>query len=755
MRDIETVERSNPSSLEDNPTGIVRVAETAFAVDGMFCGGCASTVERVLKRLPGVQEVSVSFLGNSAYVIHDQERVGTDAITKRLSSLGYEARTLDGTQTSSRPSTFQRNHQIRLAVALGFGLWIMMAGMARYLTELPTEHFEWQVGLLSGALSLPVLLYSGMPFFKLGWRGLVSRAPGMETLILVASVAAVSGSMIELWQGGSHVWFEVPVMLIIFQLIARLTDFGARRRANDAVRSMLDLSPETARRIHDDTVHTVPAKSLQVDDVIESRAGEQLAGDGVVIAGEALLDTSLLTGEPVPEAVTVGSEVLAGTLNTNGTIQICVKASGEERTLDQLAIVVGRALSRKSDLMKLADRVAGWLVPTITVAALIAFVLALVQGHNSSEALARALAVLVVSCPCALSLAVPLVISVSTANGASRGIILRDPASIEHAASIDTLLIDKTGTLTEGALTVTEIISASGYSEDDLLRLASWALTGSNHPLARAITHHAAQTLGNVSPRDNADTRQEQAGAGVSVISQDGSVVIAGSQAWLNEHGVHDVPMAQDATRSRVLVANNGMFIGSLELSDVIRSDANALLKSVKELGIKPVLVSGDTTGSVAAVADELDIAWHAQMTPDGKRNLIENLHKQGCKVAFAGDGLNDALALAAAEIGIATRDATDLARSAASVSILQGGLNRVEQTIRLLRQASVIVKQNLVWAVLYNALLLPAAVLGFVHPIFAALAMMFSATSVSVNSLRLGRYGFGNNIKQRIGQKE
>lgn len=731
---------SSPRPSETTVAFTDRTSETAFALEGMFCGGCASTIERALKRLQGVHNVSVSFLSNSAYVTHDPVQISADALAKRLDALGYEARSLDDSQSDHAQSNFQRAHQVRLAIAIGFGLWVMMATMARYLTELPTERFEWNVALAAGILSLPVLLYSGMPFFRLGWRGLMARAPGMETLILVATIAAVAGSMFELWQGGSHVWFEVPVMLIIFQLIARLTDFGARRRAADAVRSMLDLSPETARRVDITGLKTVAANALRVDDVIESRAGERIAGDGIVVRGYALLDTSLLTGESHPEAVTVGSNVLAGMLNTDGTIHICITAPGEQRTLDQLAATVGRALSSKSDLMRIADRVAGWLVPTISISALIAFSLALLQGESSSEALARALAVLVVSCPCALSLAVPLVISVTAAAGARNGIVLRDPASIEHAAGIDTVLIDKTGTLTEGELTVSNVVGSADYGEKAVLELASWVLGGSNHPMARAIVCHAEQVLGEVGDQEQSGTRHERAGSGVSIHCVDGSVVIAGSQSWLKEHNVSEIPMAKDATHSRVLIARNRLFVGAVELSDTVRSDAAALLSSIKAGGMTPILVSGDTPGCVASVANQLDLPWHAGVSPEDKCQLVTKLHEQGRTVAFVGDGLNDALALAAADVGIATRDASDLARSAASISILQGGLNRVEGTLSLLRRAALVLHQNLIWAVLYNAILLPAAVLGFVHPVMAAIAMMLSASSVSINSLRLAR---------------
>lgn len=721
-------------------------SETAFAVDGMFCGGCAATVERALKRLPGVSAVSVSYLSNCAYVTHDISQVDRGALVERLDKLGYEARTLDDAQADVAQSKFQRSHQIRLAIAVGFGLWVMMAGMARYLTDLPTPRFEWWVAIISGLFSLPVLLYSGLPFFRLGWRGLLARAPGMESLILIATVAAVAGSLFEIAKGGSHVWFEVPVMLIIFQLVARLTDFGARRRAADAIRSMLDLSPERARLVKPDQVTDVDASTLMVDDVIESRAGERIAGDGVIINGEAMIDTSLLTGESLPSSVSSGAEVLAGTLNTDGTVQVKITAAGKDRALDQLAATVGGALSRKSDLMRLTDRVASWLVPTISIGAAIAFCLAFVQGHDGAEALSRALAVLVVSCPCALSLAVPLVISTTAASGAKNGIILRDPASIEHAAKIDTVLLDKTGTLTEAKLVVTNIEGSNDYNEEAVLQLAAWISIGSNHPLSKAIVRHA-ELENNASVETaitniKADSRLEKAGYGLKAITNEGATIVSGSYKWLVENEVSNIPLPSNTNRSRVFLARNKQYVGLIELADTLRPDAFDLLLTIKKAGMTPILASGDTEGCVKELAEQLDLKWHAELTPEDKRVLIEQLQAQGRNVAFVGDGLNDALALAEAEVGIATVNASDLAKSAASISLMQDGLNKVNDTLKLLRLSSKVLRQNLVWAVIYNGVLLPAAVLGFVHPVMAAIAMMLSASSVSFNSLRVVAQG-------------
>ena len=730
----------------------------------MFCGGCAATVERALRRLPGVHEVSVSFLSDSAFVRHEPGRLSPADIAARLADLGYETRAVGSGGSGAAQGAFQRAHAIRLAVAVAFGMWVMLAVVARYFTELPSERFAWWIALASGVLSLPVLAFSGSAFHRLGWRGLRSGVPGMESLILVATVAAVGVSCWNLARGDSDVWFEVPVMLIAFQLIARLGDFGARRRAADAVRAMLDLSPERARRIDlpegrvreradghadrcaDERVVEVAVGDLEPGDTIESRAGERFAADGEVTHGTALIDTSLVSGESLPRAIVPGEAVLAGTVNLDGTLRVRVTAAGGERTLDRLAATVGRALNAKSDLMRLIDRVAGALIPLIGASAVVAFALALAGGDGVADATVRALAVLVVSCPCALSLAVPLVVSTSAATAAREGIVLRDAAALERADRIDTVLLDKTGTLTTGELAVVGVIAAPGEREAKVLAVAALAERGSNHPLARAVLRHAREDVPQsiANPADESvSIRHERAGAGVRMTLADGRRLLAGSAAWLAEHDVDpDVVGVRDASCSRVFVAVDTRAIGAIELADTPREDVAALLASLRARGLEPVLASGDTPGAVAALAERFGLPAHAALDPDGKRALIESLQADGRHVAFVGDGLNDAPALAAADLGIATGEASDLARSAAAMSVLHGGLERIDVALRLARRAARTLRRNLALAIGYNALLLPAALLGFLHPVMAVAAMLASSLSVSVSSLALARRG-------------
>lgn len=717
------------------------LVESTFAVEDMFCGGCAATVERAVRRLPGVVDVSVSFLGDTAIVQHDSSRIGDVSIRKAIGKLGYATRAVDEKQAAAQTSRFEKQLKIRLGVALGFGLWVMMASMVRLFIGLPTEQIAFWVAVFSGVVSLPVLLYSAAPFLKLGWLGLRQRVPGMDSLIFIATVGAVTGSVITLALGGSHVWFDVPVMLVIFQLLARLADFGAHRKASNAVRALLDLSPVQARRIDDNRqVTLIPLRDLKVGDLIQVYAGERICMDGVVSSGTAHLDTGMLNGEAVPVVHTAGDEVFAGTLNLDGLLTIRVDNIFGERRIDVLANAVGRMLNKKTHLMRVVDNVAFWLVPGLLFVAAVVLLFMLITGHEASGALERSLAVLVVCCPCALSLAVPLVVSVTAARAAREGIVLRDPGALEKAGKLDTVLLDKTGTLTTGQPHVVGFACCASYTRDQLVELAARTGYGSRHPLMVAIRRACTveQSM-NVE-----DERHEHAGKGVECRMHDGRLVVAGSRAWLESLNMTspdtlDRQQSDLAHASEVCVGIDGQWAGTIYIHDELRPDADALVSALKKKTLHVLLVSGDRTSSVEATASALDIDFKAQMSPEDKAGLVEQLNNEGRVVAFVGDGLNDGPALSASALGIATGQASDLARSAAALAVLDGGLDRVVYALTLTARASFVLRSNLVWALLYNSLLLPAAILGYVHPVMAVVAMGLSTISVSLNSLRAG----------------
>ena len=769
------------------------VAESAFAVDNMFCGGCAATVERAVRRLDGVVDINVSFLSDTAIVQHDQKVVTESSIREAIARLGYATRALSDKVSAAQASDFEKQLRIRLGVALGFGLWVMMAGMVRLFIDLPSHRLAWSMGLFSGIASIPVLVYSAGPFLKLGWLGLRERVPGMESLIFIATVAAVGGSIITLSTGGTDVWFDVPVMLVIFQLMARLADFGTQRKAANAVRELLDLSPVQARRIAaDSAVELVPLSELKVGDLIQSHAGERLSMDGVVTAGQAHVDTGLLSGESMPEHRQAGDEVHAGTLNLDGVLTLRVDAILGGRRMDVLAASVGRLLNKKTNLMKLADSVAFWLVPLLLIVATGVAAFMLMTGNGGAMALERALTVLVVSCPCALSLAVPLVVAMSAGSAARHGIVLRDASALEKAHRVDTILIDKTGTLTAGRPRVVDISPVAAISSERLLALTAKAGFASHHPLMSAIREHAqlsaaessdgyssesdSEGTADTGPADTgmADTGtayedtvkkgaadngrvnnspaeggyREYPGKGLENRLASGERVLAGSRRWLLEQGIEepvkiieatDPAVLLDRQGSEVCVAINGQWSGCIYLNDALREDAEALINTLRNDGKTIMLVSGDRRSSVQSVAEQLGIEWRAEYSPEDKAALVQKLSEQGHTVAFVGDGLNDGPALAAASIGIATGKASDLARSASSLAVLDGGLERIVQALALTSRSSKVLRSNIFWALAYNSVLLPLAIFGFIHPHMAVIAMGLSTLSVSLNSLRAG----------------
>jgi len=735
---------------------VTGIRESMFAVDDMFCGGCAATVERAVRRLSGVIDVNVSFLGDTATVQYDPAVVSEGEVRKSITRLGYTTRAVDDTARVSQIGRFERQLRMRLGVAIGFGLWVMMASMVRLFIGVPSQTLAWSLAVFSGVVSLPVLIYSAAPFLKLGWLGLRERVPGMDSLILVATVAAVTASIITLTLGGSDVWFDVPVMLVTFQLLARLADFGAQRKASNAVRALLDLSPVQARRINAGVetgaetgaeivaeTDYVPLAELQVGDLIQSHAGERVCMDGVITAGSAYLDCGLINGESIPEHRSRGEQVHAGTLNVDGVITVRVIALLGSRRMDVLAAAVGKLLNKKSQLMQLADNVAFWLVPLLITLAVCVTSVALFKGESFAESLEMALAVLVVSCPCALSLAVPLVVSVSAARAAREGIVLRDASALEKARLVNTVLIDKTGTLTTGNPTIVGLQESEHYDSDALLALAALAGEGSHHPLMTAIKSQATTALSPQLQQEN--VYREHPGRGVECQQATGPVIIAGSRKWLIDSGVI-MPIGDDAFcekmrhASEVCVAVDQQWAGCIYLADTLRTDAGALIDNLHKQKFKVMLVSGDRSDSVEAVAAQLGIEWRAQASPEDKADLVDLLSRQGRVVAFVGDGLNDGPALAAAAVGIATGKASDLARSASAMAVLDGGLDRIVAALQLASRASRVLRSNIVFALLYNALLLPAAVFGFVHPLMAVIAMGLSTVSVSLNSLRAGR---------------
>ena len=709
------------------------VGEAALVIRGMMCGSCAAAVTAVLQRQPGVVEAGINFAADAATVRWDRSVTTLGALQEAIRRLGYDARPMDETDGSARDSGLERQLQIRLAVAVCFGMWSMMAAILIYLGPLtPVEpEARWPLALASGVLALPALTYSAYPFYVAGWRTLRAGVPGMDTLITLAVAAAVPVSVWQLARGSDIVYFDVVVMLVTFQLVARLVDIRVRRQAGRSVQSYLRAVPEQARRVNTegDNRETVPVTAIGLNEWVGVGRGERIPVDGIVQRGRAWVDQTMLTGESALATVSPGDPVFAGTINTEGDLVLRTTAVAGKRRIDGLARSVRQLLSHKSALQRLTDLMARLLLPTAVIAALLAAAVAVASGTDAAEAVRRALAVLVITCPCALSLAVPLIAVLAVGQAGRLGILLRDPAVLETAARATTVLFDKTGTLTQRRPRVATIEPVTGVSQESLLYLAAEATTESDHPLAvglRAEFPKAGTVPG---------TRHSHTGDGVAWVGPQGHVLV-GRARWLEAEGVAIPALANRSTE--VCVARDGVYLGRIRFTEQLAAGAAHTIARLQGAGYRIHLLSGDTWPACIRIAEELGIPpdrVHAEHSPEEKLAAIEGAQTEE-RVVYVGDGQNDGPALAAAELGIAIGDAEPTARAAAAM-ILPGGLHPISQALWVARRARRGMIQNLGWAVTYNLIALPGALLGYVHPTIAAVAMGASTLCVLLNSSR------------------
>ncbi|MBK1851227.1 cation-translocating P-type ATPase [Marinobacter sp. 1-4A] len=710
--------------------------QTILMVEGMRCGSCAIAVEALLKKQPGVSDAAVNFAADVAMVCWDEEKPPLAKLQQAVARLGYRLHSsVDPDRSKLQAESVRKHLQRRLAVAVVFGMWSMMPALLIYLAPLGAVEPEvlWPLALASGLFAAPVVLYSGSHFYRVGWRTLIAGAPGLDSLIFLAVFAACIISAWQLAAGSYHVYFDAAVMLITFQLIARLLDTSVRRRASEIIRRYLQHVPEQVTlKTATGKLETRPAEDIKIGERIVLRAGEQLALDGQVVQGQGQADLAMLTGEHMPQPLSPGAELLAGCQLLEGELELAVTASTGERRIDRLSRSISALLSRKTTLQRLTDRIARILLPAILVAATLAVGLALAQGVPVPEAAARGLAVMIISCPCALSLAIPLVITMGHANMIKHGIVLQDPAALEAAAYVGAIVFDKTGTLTTGEPSVDSITPVGQWAQRQLLQLAQDTLRDSTHPVARGLMADMPSSLA-AAPEG---TRESIAGAGTRWVS-DANVTLAGRASWLREQGV-EVPPSEDTGMS-VHLACNGLYAGKIGFQETLRPESIATIRQLVRQGYAIYLLSGDTRRACLDLAKRLGIAPEhvlSEYSPEQKHSFIDNLEKQTPTV-FVGDGLNDGLALAGARLGVAVGNAASATGAAAAIYLTES-IGKVPATLQLAKRARKLMYQNLFWAVGYNALVIPLAVTGWIQPVIAAIAMSLSSLCVLLNSLRM-----------------
>ena len=650
----------------------------------------------------------------------------------------------------------------RLAITAPLALAVFILEMGAHL-GLPFA--DWighrAFGWVQFALATPVV-WICRPFFKRGWASIVNRSPNMWTLISLGTGAAYVFSVVSLLAPGvfpeamrdsmgmAPVYFEAAAVILVLVLVGQVMELAARERTGDAIRALMDLAPKTARRVTGETEEDVPLDALRTGDVLRVRPGESVPVDGEVIEGRSSVDESMITGEPVPVEKTEGEPVTGGTLNKSGTFLMRAGNVGADTTLNRIVEMVAKAQRSRAPIQAAADRVAGYFVPAVVGVALIAFAAWVALGPSPavSYAFVAAVSVLIIACPCALGLATPMSIMVATGRGAQAGVLIRDAEALERLAKVDVLIVDKTGTLTEGKPTLTDAEPADGLSSAELLSLAAALERGSEHPLAEAIVA-GAEARG--AERLDATEFEAVTGKGVTGTVA-GRAVALGNAALMSDLGVDPGPLAararalQEQGRTAMFVAADGRPAGLVAVADRIKETTPDAIRALHAAGLRIVMATGDAEGTARAVAKTLNIdEVHAEVSPEDKHALVERLHGEGLSVAMAGDGVNDAPALAAADVGIAMGTGADVAVESAGVTLVKGDLNGVVRARRLAEATMRNIRQNLFFAFVYNAAGVPLAagvlypVFGvFLSPVVAAAAMSLSSVSVIGNALRL-----------------
>jgi len=737
-----------------------RRTTVTLPVLGMHCAGCSSNVERALnEKTDGVLEASVNLALERATVTYDTDRVGLDDLVAAVDAAGFPLLLPDSGREATLAKEEAQNAEIarqtrdfRLGVACTVPLALLALGRgAGWLGEWPDA--VW-FGWVMWALATPVQFVTGRGFYAGGLRSLRAGGANMDVLVALGSSVAYVYSLAVLLLPGldGPLHFMTAAMIITLIRFGKLLEARARRRTTGAIRGLLDLAPETARLLREDGEVEVPVASVAPGDRVSVRPGDRIPVDGVVESGHAAVDMSAFTGEPLPVDSGPGDEVLGGAISRDGALTVRATAVGADSALARITRQVERAQEGKAPVQRLADRVAAVFVPVIIAVALLAFAAWWILGGEFLPALMRLVAVLVVACPCALGLATPTAVVVGTGLGARHGILFRDAASLERTRDVNLLLVDKTGTITEGRPEVTDwaIAPASPVDEDELRRLVAAAEAPSEHPVARALA-------GDVPP-DQADDFSATPGKGVEA-TVEGRRVRVGRVDWIT--GDEELPphlavrreeLAADG-KTILAVAIDDVCAGLVGLSDTVREGAYAAVAGLEARGIDVIMLTGDAREAADAVAREAGINQaDASVTPDEKAAFVKEFRADCAVVGMVGDGVNDAPALAAADVGFAMGHGSDIAIEAADVTLVRGDLMDVLLAIRLGRRTMDTIRQNLFWAFCYNLLLVPVAagalyglsaapaMLREFHPVLAAAAMAASSVTVVLNSLRLGR---------------
>lgn len=726
-----------------------------LAVGGMTCAACANRIEKKLNKLEGVT-ATVNYATERAIVAGPVTPEEAIAVVEKA---GYSALAATGDDSELGRLSAERITMLQRRLAVAAVLTMPLGNLALVLALVPRLRFpgwEW----LCIAIAIPVVFWCAQPFHVATWRNLRNRSFSMDTLVSLGVLSAFFWSVITVllgspdqegyWlgygitpAGADAIYVEVAAGVTTFLLAGRYFEARARLTAQGVLGALNALAPKQVRvRAADGSESMQPVTSLRRGDTFVVWAGERFAADGVVASGSSVVDTSAMTGESVPREVAAGDEVLGGTINLSGRLEVTAERVGVHTQLAQMAALAEQAQMRKAKVQRLVDRIVGWFVPVVLCLSLLTLIVWLATGHGPRSSFSAALSVLIIACPCALGLATPTALMVGVGRGSQIGILIKTQEALETSGSIDTVVFDKTGTITEGRLTLDAVHVTAALAEDEVRRIAAAVESHSDHPLARAI---AADPTADAELAARVADFQTVPGKG-AYATLDGRAVVIGNEALMAERGV---PLTEPVTRllattrqtgaTAVLTAVDQVVVGVHVLTDRIRPSARAAVAGLAERGLTAVLLTGDHPQAASAVAAAVGISEvHAEVLPTDKAATIEALRAQGRRVAMVGDGINDAAALASADLGLALVTGTEIAMKSADIIVVRENLEAIGEAITLARATVTTIRGNLLWAFGYNIAAIPLAALGLLNPLIAGFDMSLSSLFVVANSLRL-----------------
>ncbi|EHL18127.1 heavy metal translocating P-type ATPase [Peptoanaerobacter stomatis] len=745
-----------------------------YDVKGMTCSACQSAVYRAVSKIDSVSDVNVNLMTNTMSVVYDETKLNDNDIIQVVKNAGYDA-SLQNAKAETKNSTSDvweeqlKSMKLRLKISIPLTILLMYISMG-HMINMPLPDFLTDTkGAVNFAftqflIALPVVIINGSYFTK-GFKTLIKRSPNMDSLIAVGSSSSMIygifaiykmsyslgiGDLNTLHHYHHNLYFESAVMILTLITLGKYFETKSKRKTNEAITSLLDLRPQFAHLVSDDTIKDVSVDDVVVGNILQIKSGESIPVDGIIISGNANIDESAITGESIPVEKSIGDKVIGATINKSGAFEIKVISTGSDTVLSKIIELVKDANATKAPIESMADKIAGVFVPIVMLLAVLTFIVWKALGYDFEFALNLAISVLVISCPCALGLATPVAIMVGSGKGAQNGLLFKNAESLELMQGLDTIVFDKTGTLTQGNPAVTDIILLQDFDEKEFLTLALSLESNSQQPLAQAIVNYSK----NFSSNKKVSSFEEISGRGVKGIIDEKSI-IAGNIQFMNENNIDTdfftkySAQLQEQGKTPVFFAIDNKPASIIAIADIIKNTSKSAIDELKSLNIKTVMLTGDNKKTANYIAENLGIdECYSEVMPNQKDEIITNLKNQGKTVGMVGDGINDSPALARADVGIAVGAGTDIAIESADVVLMKSDLQDVVTAIKLSKQTLKNIKENLFWAFFYNILCIPLA-MGIFYPAFklslnpmiGSLAMSFSSVFVVSNALRLRNF--------------